>query len=52
MPIRSHFDKRTKKKISKSLRSNIAVHPFVIVSILAALAIVIWAIMFFLARVV
>ncbi|CAN5196901.1 hypothetical protein BH11BAC6_BH11BAC6_14570 [soil metagenome] len=39
-------DKRTKNKKSKALRSDIAIHPFVIVSVIAAVALVIWAILF------
>jgi len=40
-------DKSAKHKKSKALKSNIAVHPFVMVSILAALVTVILAITFF-----
>jgi len=38
-------DKRTKHKKSKSLRSNIATHPFVMASVIAAIALVIWVIL-------
>jgi len=41
------LDKRAKNKKIKSLKSNIATHPFVIVPLLAAIALVIWVIMFY-----
>ena len=42
------FDKRTKNKVGKRLKTNVAMSPFFIVSILAAIAEVVWVIGFFL----
>ena len=39
-------DKRTINKKSKGLKSDIAAHPFVTVSIIAAIAVVVWVILF------
>ena len=38
------FDKASKHKKSKGLRSNVSMHPFVLVAILAALTVVVLAI--------
>jgi hypothetical protein len=47
--IRSiRFDKRSKNKVSKGLKSNLAMHPFVIVSIAAALTVMVWVAIFYL----
>ncbi|CAN5675654.1 hypothetical protein BH10BAC2_BH10BAC2_02640 [soil metagenome] len=43
-PIR--HDKRTKNKKSKAVQANIALHPFVTITIIAAIAIVVWLILF------
>ncbi|MFI5154934.1 MAG: hypothetical protein ACHQEM_02040 [Chitinophagales bacterium] len=40
------IQKMARAKKSKSLRSNIAVHPYVIASIVASIAIITWAIIF------
>ena len=53
---RQKFDKRARNKVTasftrgKAIKSNIAMHPFVIVSLAAALAVVIWVIMSFMLR--
>ena len=47
---RQKFDKRARNKMGKAIRSNIAMHPFVIVALAAALAVVIWVIMSFMMR--
>ena len=39
-------DKRTKNKKGKALKSDIAFHPFVMASIIAAIAVVVWVILF------
>ncbi len=41
-------NKRSKHKISEAVKSNVAMHPFVIVSILAALVLVVLTIIFYL----
>ena len=46
----SKFDKRTKNKVSKRIRKNLATHPFVVVAIIAAISVTIWAIAFFIFR--
>ena len=38
------FDKASKNKKSKGVKSNVAMHPFVLVAILAALTVVVLAI--------
>lgn len=43
-------DKRSRNRLGKAFKSNIAVHPFVMVSIAAALAVVVWVIMSFMLR--
>jgi hypothetical protein len=42
----SKFDRRYKNKVSKRIRKNLATHPFVIVSIVAAIAVTVWTIAF------
>jgi hypothetical protein len=39
-------DKRAKHKKNKGLAANIAVHPFVLAGIIAAIALVVWGILF------
>jgi hypothetical protein len=50
MLSRKRNNKKAKVKLSKSFRSNIAVHPFVIISIVAAVTVVVWVIMSFMFR--
>jgi hypothetical protein len=42
----SKFDRRSKNKVSNRIKTNISVHPFVIVSIIAAISVVVWALAF------
>ncbi len=46
----SKFDIRSRNKVSKRIRKNLATHPFVIVSIIAAIAVTIWSIAFLILR--
>jgi hypothetical protein len=46
----SKFDRRSKNKVSKRINNNISTHPFVIASIVAALAMVVWTLAFFIFR--
>lgn len=43
-PIR--YDNQAKNKKSKAVQANVAMHPFVTMTIVAALAIVVWLILF------
>ncbi len=43
-PVRHH--KSAKNKRSKAVKRDIAIHPFVLVTVVAAVAVVLWAIMF------
>jgi hypothetical protein len=47
MRKKSLMQKMARSKKSKSVKSDIAVHPFVIASIVAAVAIVVWSIVFY-----
>lgn len=44
-PIR--HDKRTKNKKSRALLCNIAAHPFMLAAVIAAVALVVWALLFY-----
>jgi hypothetical protein len=46
----SKFDRRSKNKVNKRIRSNLAMHPFVVISIVAAIAVTVWSIAFYLFR--
>jgi hypothetical protein len=46
MRQRIQYDKRTKNKKSKALQNNIAMHPFATITVVAAIAIVVWLILF------
>jgi hypothetical protein len=46
----STFDRRSKNKVSKRIKNNISTHPFIVASIVAALAIVVWTLAFFIFR--
>jgi hypothetical protein len=47
---RKKSKKHAQPKLSKSFLSNIAIHPFVIISIAAAVAVVVWLVMSFMFR--
>ncbi len=42
----SKFDMRSRNRVSKRIRKNPAMHPFVIIAIIAAIAVTIWSIAF------
>jgi hypothetical protein len=46
----SKYDKRSKNRVSKGIRKNLATHPFVIVAIIAAIAVTVWSIAFLILR--
>ena len=46
----SKYDKRSRHKVSKRIRKNLATHPFVIVAIIAAIAVTVWSIAFLILR--
>lgn len=46
----SNFDKRSKNKVSRRVRMNLSTHPFVIVAIVAAISVTVWAVAFFIFR--
>jgi hypothetical protein len=42
----SKFDIRSRNRVSKRIRKNLATHPFVVISIIAAIAVTVWSITF------
>ena len=50
MAKRSIFDKRSRNNVSKRIRKNLATHPFVVISIIAAIAVTVWSIAFLIMR--
>ncbi len=42
----SKYDILSGKKVSKRIRKNLATHPFVLISIIAAIAVTVWSIAF------
>jgi hypothetical protein len=46
----SKFDIRSRYRVSKRIRKNLATHPFVVISIIAAIAVTVWSIAFLILR--
>jgi len=42
----SKFDIRSRNRVSKRIRKNLATNPFVLISIIAAIAVTVWSIAF------
>jgi len=46
----SKFDLRSMNRVSKRIKKNLATHPFVVISIIAAIAVTVWSIAFLILR--
>ncbi len=50
MATASKYDRRSRNKVSRRIKKNLATHPFVIISIIAAIAVTVWSIAFLMLR--